>query len=546
MKKILRKILLFVLTVAVGLGTFAAAACASGEQEEGGNGGGNEQTPVSEGKTVSRIAYTEEGKAYLEVDGEPFTYAGAQIRIDGFMDEEHQSIDEMERYFKLAADMNVTMVELPIQWKDIEPEKDRYDFRNVGKLLGFAKKYGLKVELLLFTVNVCGMSAVAPDYINRDAETYPRYPSDLTDSTVAFYEQDNPNLLERESLAVDHLMSAVADWCDAAGENVVIAVQVHNEPDVFPLWRLQQYNVMTLDGSRRLTDIEAWEETLTALDVIGKVVKNSDYKVVTRVNTAIAWDAAWEAFVPDIYELEGIDIVGDDTYNETVAVNKEVMQNLSSGKLEGNLPHVAENRGSYTSAASCILAVFCMGGGYDIYDLITPKVFIRDWGWPDEGIIYSYDPNDPATSMKDKPHTELARRVLYGIKNAGYEMTLAPVGDIAGFNLAGNHPQTECEQTIDTTSVRIAFSTQEGALAFAIVRSGYVTLFSTHAATFTLSNGTFSGAQYGTYAADGSFTAAGAVPMEGNTVSLDGMQICRIKIDSSDGTLTSTAVENIA
>ena len=144
MKKILRKILLFVLTVAVGLGTFAAAACASGEQEEGGNGGGNEQTPVSEGKTVSRIAYTEEGKAYLEVDGEPFTYAGAQIRIDGFMDEEHQSINEMERYFKLAADMNVTMVELPIQWKDIEPEKDRYDFRNVGKLLGFAKKYGLK------------------------------------------------------------------------------------------------------------------------------------------------------------------------------------------------------------------------------------------------------------------------------------------------------------------------------------------------------------------------------------------------------------------
>ena len=263
------------------------------------------------------------------------------------------------------------------------------------------------------------------------------------------------------------------------------------------------------------------------------------------MNTAIAWDAAWEAFVPDIYELEGIDIVGDDTYNETVSVNKEVMQNLSSGDLAGNLPHVAENRGSYGSSASLILAVFCMGGGYDIYDLITPKVFIEDWGWVDEGIIYSYDENDPSTSMKDKPHTDLARRVLYGVKNAGYEMTLAPVGDIAGFNLKGNYPETSCEQTIDTSSVRIAFSTQDGALAFAIVRGGYVTLFSTHAAEFTLSNGTFSGAETGVYEADGTFTASGSVAMNGGTVALEGMQICRIKINSADGSLTSTAVENI-
>ena len=131
MKNLLRRWLTLLLSACVLCGALAAAACDPGEQEE-------KPTP-SEGKTVSRIAYTEEGKAYLEVDGRPFTYAGAQIRIDGFMDEEHQSIDEMERYFKLAADMNVTMVELPIQWKDIEPEKDQYDFRNVGKLLGFAK-----------------------------------------------------------------------------------------------------------------------------------------------------------------------------------------------------------------------------------------------------------------------------------------------------------------------------------------------------------------------------------------------------------------------
>lgn len=533
----MKKIILYLLTFAMLLGALAAAACASG--------GGKKEEPVDRGKTVSRIAYTETGKAYFEVDGKPFPYAGAQIRIDGFMDEEHQTIDEMERYFKLAAEMNVTMVEIPVQWKDIEPEKDQYDFRNVGKLLGFAQKYGLKAELLLFTVNVCGMSAVAPDYINKDAKTYPRYPSDLTDPTVAFYEQDNPNLLKRESFAVGHLMSAVADWCEAAKENVVIAVQVHNEPDVFPLWRLKEYNVMTLDGSRRLTDIEAWEETLSALDTIGKVVKNSKYKVVTRVNTAIAWDAAWEAFVPDIYNLEGIDIVGDDTYNETVYVNKEVMRNLSSGKLAGNFPHVAENRGAYTSTASVILAVFCMGGGYDIYDLLTPNVFIKDWGWIDEGIICPYDPEDPDAGMRDKPHTDLARRVLYGIKNAGYEMTLAPVGDIAAFNLAGNHPETSCMQTIDTSSVRIAFTTQEGALAFAIVRGGYVTLFSTHAASFTLSNGAFSAAELGVYNAEGGFGSLGKASMSGNTVFLEGMQICRVKIDSTDGPLDSTAVENI-
>lgn len=509
--------------------------------DTGGGGEGDKDPHYA----ISRIKTTESGRAYIEMDGKPFTYIGGQLRVDGYIDNDKQSIDEMEKYFKLAADTNVNVVELPIQWKDIEPEKDMYEFKNVGKLLGFAKKYGLKVELLLFTVNICGSSSVAPAYIENDAATYPRYPSDV--KGTVFYEQDNPNLLAREGKAVKNLMSAVAAWCKAAGENVVLAVQVHNEPDVFPLWRLKEQNVMALDGSRKLTDIEAWEETYYALDYIGKVVKNSEYPCLTRVNTAIAWRDKWQSFVPKIYELEGIDMVGDDTYNETVAQNKQVMINLSTDKLAGNLPHVAENRGSYASTPSCILGTVCAGGGYLIYDLISSKTFVDEWGWPDEGLYDPYNHKDPtvAGSMADKPHTELARRVLYGIKQAGCELTLADVKDIAGFNLKGNYPETTLEQTISTSSVRVSYSTENGSLGFAVARKGYVTLYTTDAATFTLSNGSFSEAEIGVYKTDGSFVKSADATLSDGRVSLQAKQICRIKINGINGALESDTLSNI-
>lgn len=526
---------------AIALSALLASLCACGGNGDE-NGGGQTPEPTA---AISCLKTTESGRRYIEMDGKPFTYIGGQLRVDGYIDNDKQTIEEMEKYFKLAADTNVNVVELPIQWKDIEPEKDVYEFKNVGKLLGFAKKYGLKVELLLFTVNICGSSSVAPAYIENDAETYPRYPSDV--KGTVFYEQDNPNLLDREEKAVKNLMSAVASWCKAAGENVVLAVQVHNEPDVFPLWRLKEQNVLTLDGSRKLTDIEAWDETLYALDYIGKVVKNSDYPCLTRVNTAIAWRDKWESFVPRIYALENIDMVGDDTYNETVAQNKEVMLNLSAGKLAGNLPHVAENRGSYASTPSCILGTVCSGGGYLIYDLTTAKTFVEDWGWPDEGLYDPYDYKNPISegSLRDKPHTELTRRVLYGIKNAGYEMTLAAVEDIAGFNLKGNQPETQWEQTVSTSSVRITYFTTVGSLGFAVVRDGYVTLYSTNGATFTLANGTFSQAEIGVYKTDGAFVKSADATLANGSVTLGEKQICRIKINGIDGALQSDTLSNI-
>lgn len=511
----------------------------------GDTGGGDGGDPTPAVTPVSCLKTTESGRRYIEMDGKPFTYIGGQLRVDGYIDNDKQTIDEMEKYFRLAAETNVNVVELPVQWKDIEPEKDVYEFKNVGKLLGFAKKYGLKAELLLFTVNICGSSSVAPAYIENDAATYPRYPSDV--KGTVFYEQDNPNLLEREAKAVKNLMNAVASWCKAAGENVVLAVQVHNEPDVFPLWRLKEQNVLTLDGSRKLTDIEAWEETLYALDYIGKVVKNSDYPCLTRVNTAIAWRDKWESFVPNIFALEGIDMVGDDTYNETVAQNKQVMINISTGKLAANLPHVAENRGSYASTPSCILGTVCAGGGYLIYDLISCKTFVNEWGWPDEGLIDPYDHKNPdsESSMRDKAHTELTRRVLYGIKNAGYEMTLADVGNIAGFNIRGNYPETVWEQTISTSSVRVTYSTDNGSLGFAVVRGGYVTLYTTDEATFTLSNGTFSNAEVGVYKTDGTFVKSADAAMTDGRLTLASKQVCRVRIDGTDGALVSDALLNI-
>ena len=495
---------------------------------------------------VSRLAETEAGKIYFEVDGKPFLYTGSQIRVDGFLDVEGWQIEDLEKLFKLAAELNVNSVQLPIRWRMIEPEKDVYDFRNVGIFLNYALKYDLKVEILLFTVNVCGSSSVAPYYVEDDAQTYPRYPSDIKDGSTYFYVQNNENLLERETKAVKNLMSAIAEWDKQNGNpHVVIGAQIHNEPDVFPLWRLNEKKVMTLDGSRRLTDIEAWEETLEALDVIGQVVQNSEYRVVTRVNTAKAWQDAWASFWPKIYELEGIDMVGDDLYNEAVSLVKEDIQNLQSGALKKNFPHLAENRGSYSSSPSLILSAVALGGGYLIYDLVTAKTYIEEWGWPDEGIIYSYDSEDEAKSLSDKPHTELTRNILGGMKKAGYELVLADVKDIAAFNVSGNFPETVVTQEINTSKLSVKFETESESIGFAVVRGNYVTVYTTSEAKLTFGNGTLGKAEKGMYATDGTWQSEGAAEIIDGTLMSEGKILYRIEITSFGNIMQSNTAEFI-
>ena len=135
---------------------------------------------------VSEIKTLENGKTYLEVDGNPFALRGGQLRVDGLLNRDYEwypnamdplTYDQIEEYFKQAKEFNLNTLELALDWKRIEIEKDVYDFTLVDKLLSMSNKYDLKCEFLWFSTNMCGDSHQfhIPDYIIYDQETYPRF-----------------------------------------------------------------------------------------------------------------------------------------------------------------------------------------------------------------------------------------------------------------------------------------------------------------------------------------------------------------------------------
>ncbi len=571
----MKKFLSIILGVLLLCSCFIWAACNNGGTPGGSTGGGNGgetggggEEPPSQ-TVVSRLATREDGTVYLEVDGKPFMYTGAQIRIDTFLNVENWVMDELDVLFKSAAELNVNCVEIPLWWSLLEPVKDEYDFLPVGQLLSMAHKYGLRVEILIFTVNICGSSTDIPDYIANDPVTYPRYIATGIVGETYFLVQNDPNLLNREKLLVENLMNAIADWDEAMGNpHTVISAQIHNESDVFPIWRLHQYQIKLPDGSRRLTRREAWDETLDAMDQIGQVVKNSRYSVVTRHNTAeacnnaggkledydingnyisstaytIDWTVSWR----EIVELDGIDMVGDDSYNENVSVIKSEITNMRAGALSGNLPHISENGGWYSSVGSQILTAVALNGGYLIYELVGSKEMKEEWGLdrPDQGIFEVV--GAPVNSLTDKAHTPLARSILKGLKFAGYEVTLTQSKDIAAFNIRTNIPSNSITQDINTSKLSFRFSTTSGAIGFAAVRGDYVTLYVTSNSSVTLGNGTFGSVETGSYTADGTWQKNGTANLSSNRLDMTGGIVYRVKVNSFGSTLTSNTYNNIA
>ena len=451
------------------------------------------QEPVLPQITVSELK-TENGKTYVEVDGTPFPFMGAQIRLDALINSENKPVSAIEPYFQKAVELGVNCVQVPVCWRWIEPSEGNYDWSVVDALLGYCLEYDLKMELLWFSTNMIG-----------DSFTYflPRYvisePSiRLWRSNEGFFRSDYGYtyalildadwLLQRETAAVTALFNHIRYWDSKHGDtHPVITCQIHNEPDGFVRWRYGGDGFTWRDGSE-LSRERAWEMVLNSLNAVGKAVQNSSYKVLTRtnhikadnVNTPLDWG---ETVSPqNIFDLEGIDFVSIDAYRQTVSdINKEVSAYAS---ISGNYALVGENKGNYEHAPSLILAAFAAGGGYDIYDLATSSVFITNAGGtddPDHG-VYTSD-------LQERPgFTEKVRKIVKGLSAAGADLAVTPPSSFAAFNISADEPQTSFsgEFTSASTSTKIGFSTTEGAIGFALDMGTYIVAYSTESATFVI------------------------------------------------------------
>lgn len=501
--------------------------------------------------TVISKLVSENGKTYVKVNDVPFPFLGAQIRLDALLNCDKLTIDQVEAYFIKATELGINCVQIPFFWKLIESQQDVFTFEIVDKILEFANKYNIKIEVLWFSTNMIGdsFSYLVPSYV-----LYPTEKRFLRNNEGSFWNYygfqyslilNDEWILERETNAVKRLMNHIGDWDEANGlHHPVIAVQVHNEPDGFARWRFDQLNIRYRDG-RPFTKEDAWEMTLHALNAVGNAVKESKYRVLTRTNI-ITKDGLRDfpevcgANPLDVFQLDGIDFVSYDPYVNSLDVIKSNTLDFTS--IEGNYALIAENKGTYENTASLILAATALGSGYNIYDLATSKFFIDNTS-PDfvdqiDHGIYTWD-------LKDKNHTAAVKSILKGLTAAAPDVARTRPVDFAAFNITSQYPQQIKTQTINSTRITVSFSTTKGALGFALTGEDYLLLYATDEAIFDLSNGIFNDVVEGRYNREGNFQVTGDARLIDNHL-LHARKEVLYKINFvSDKTLTSTTIQNI-
>lgn len=472
--------------------------------------------------TASVLKKTESGRVYIEADGKPLLYTGAAIRVDGYTHFGEKTFEETEWLFQYAAELGVTTVESQLVWGDIEKTKDAYDFRQLRKMLEWAKKYGLRMELIWVTPQEC--TWYLPDYIYQDEETYPKY---QTDHKGAYWWNGyhgtmvygHENLIERERKCITAIAEFLYQWeVNNGNPNIVVGFLVNNEPDGFPRYTINEQKAYLPDGSRRLLDKEAWTALYTTLGEESKAFKESKYRALTRVNLIKLWDNAdgLDTYAKRIYNIPTIDMIGDDTYTESISSQTKAMHDLMTGTFADNMPHVAENSGAFKNTASLLLSAITQGAGYLIYCLALPKGYVGAPG--SEGYDY-WEQGLLSVDWEEKEHTQSVKEILHGLNKAGSQMVVADLKDVVAFNLEDNYPRQETEQSFSLGNRTVRYRTDCGGIGYAVRYKGYTTVFATENCTLEFSGSAIEHAEKGYF--DGyDFVSEGEVSLNENILAL--------------------------
>lgn len=417
----------------------------------------------SEGKQPDNS--TEDRPYRLTVDGKPFLMIGAQLRTDFFRQLDGRELDNLDDYFSLAAGLNITCVQVPVSWSDVETAYDEYTDETIRAFIDYCEKYGMKLEILWFGSYMCGYSVEGhlPAYIVEDTGTYPELKPSAAykgwQGKQFYLTPGNKKLVERESKAVTKMMEFIHQYDNELGNpHTVIGIQVENEPDMLAT----RHN-----GAHGFSPTDLWPSLLYHLDAIGKAVKAGPYDCYTRVNQTCSYDD-WVYWSKKVAEREGIDYVGFDPYVSDIAVIEDWLKQIQD--IPGNFSHIAENGGEFYNNDLMTLKALVMGCGYEVFEVITtPHPYLVDWTL--RGVY------NPDFTPKGQVQRLIDANKIY--KDAWYDFATAPVGEMLGFNLQVSQGQSVAEETQSTSSYTIKWQTSDRGVAFAIEGDGYLTVAST-------------------------------------------------------------------
>lgn len=481
--------------------------------------------PYSFGKSAS-------GKATLLNRRQvPQIMLSTLLRADLLKTADFMEAEDMEDYFAIAKETNMNTIELSVMWSQIEPEYDKYDFDDLKCYLDFAKKYGLKINIEWYGSLVDGETHTVnvPKYISGDTKTYPVI-ADLFDfanyGRCRIMDWSNAELLTRESQAIYNMMNYVYEWNQQNDlYDPVIMVQIGQGADRFQRWRVDAYGVK--DGDALMSSSKAWSMVHTYLNEVGRGVKYSKYKALTRAE--FCEQNAVVNFVRDVEKLEYIDVVSP-TYLHEVSSTKNGIRSFTEEYADMPIFN-AENWASDINHKQ-ILATFGMGAsGYVSYQLSCPNYYPES---PNGALYKRYNPDGATLSEKFEQKNSRATDtsvINAALAKAYVAVANAPRATFASFGLNNRLGEGEAQKIYFTNGLLLNYSNPQNSLGFAVFDSNYLYVFSSKDAQIIIDNCSITVAQKGYFDASGEWVNSGNVTLTNNTtLTLSANEVYRVRI----------------
>lgn len=186
---------------------------------------------------MERPCITEKGnQKVLLVDGKPFIMLAGEVH-----NSDSSSPAYMEQIWKIAEELGMNSLLLPVTWEMVEPVEGEFHFEVLDQLIDQAREHGMKIGLLWFGSFKNAECMYAPEWVKRDLERFhrgqivkgknkagrrvsPTLPVTIPYTTISYLSE---NAMQADARAFRKMMQHVREYDEAYG--TVITVQVENE-----------------------------------------------------------------------------------------------------------------------------------------------------------------------------------------------------------------------------------------------------------------------------------------------------------------------------
>ena len=487
-----------------------------------------------DGLTPYRYERSDGGKARIvDNNHNPILVQSTLLRTDLLKNADFMTASEMEDYFAVAKETAMNTVDITIMWSEIETSYNVYEFSELDYYLSYAKQYDLKLNIEWYGSFTDGETHTVnlPDYVVEDQKTYPLI-IDMFDfanyGRCEIINWKNSALIHREQLALYSMMNHIYDW--TVGHNnyaPVMMLQIGQGIDRFQRWRIEAYKVPGSDGNLMGAD-EAWSMVNNYINQMGKAVKYSKYKALTRVE--FCEQNAVVNYVRNIANLEYVDFVSP-TYLHEIGNTKNGIRSFADDYED--MPVINAENWANDINYKQILVNYALGGtGYVSYQLSAPRYFPES---PNGALYKRY--NAEGATLAQKFAQNGTRATDTKMINTALSKLFVPAcnavrANFATFGLDGL-VTGQMQKEYLKCGLLLDFSNPTDNLGFAIYDQNYLYCFCNKSAVLTINNCTITVGQRGSFSANGTWTSEETITLTDNkTLNMTANATYRIRLAS--------------